>query len=38
MKTAVLLGFGLTEAKAAELLERHDGNLRLAIDASRKHE
>jgi N-acetylmuramic acid 6-phosphate etherase len=32
VKTAVLLGFGLTPAEAAVVLERHKGNLRPAID------
>jgi N-acetylmuramic acid 6-phosphate etherase len=31
VKLAVLLGFGLTTDEAAKALERHDGNLRLAI-------
>lgn len=32
VKVAVLLGLGLAEAAAAELLGRHGGNLRLAIE------
>src|SRR6185437_1805597 len=32
LKTAILLGFGLTRVEAAELLKRHSGNLRAAID------
>ena len=32
VKTAVLLGFGFTLAEAADVLERHGGNLRAAID------
>jgi N-acetylmuramic acid 6-phosphate etherase len=32
VKTAVLLGFGLTPSEAAVVLERHKGNLRPAID------
>ena len=31
LKTAVLLGFGAPRSKAAQLLERHGGNLRSAI-------
>src|SRR6185436_2193937 len=31
VKTAVLLGFGLDRSKAAQLLQRHGGNLRSAI-------
>jgi N-acetylmuramic acid 6-phosphate (MurNAc-6-P) etherase len=31
VKIAVLLGLGLAEAEAADVLQRHDGNLRLAI-------
>ena len=34
VKTAVLLGFGLAEAEAAAALQRHGGNLRLAIKES----
>ena len=33
VKIAVLLGFGLTQAEAAELLRCNGGNLRVAIDA-----
>jgi N-acetylmuramic acid 6-phosphate etherase len=32
LKTAILLGFGLSRSGAAELLKRHGGNLRAAID------
>ena len=32
LKTAILLGFGLSRGGAAELLKRHGGNLRAAID------
>jgi N-acetylmuramic acid 6-phosphate etherase len=35
VKTAVLLGLGLGRGDAAQLLRRHDGNLRKAIDAPR---
>ncbi len=31
VKTAILLGFGLRPADAAQVLRRHDGNLRMAI-------
>lgn len=34
VKVAVLLGLGLGEAEAVEVLQRHDGNLRLAINHS----
>jgi len=34
VKTAVLLGLGLSRSEAAQLLQRHGGNLRAAIDAS----
>jgi N-acetylmuramic acid 6-phosphate etherase len=34
LKTAVLLGLGLDKSEAAELLQRHGGNLRAVIDAS----
>ena len=34
VKTAVLLGFGLDRSEAAQLLQRHGGNLRSAIDES----
>jgi len=36
VKTAVMLGFGLGPAEAAALLERHDGNLRHAVDEVRR--
>lgn len=32
LKTAILLGFGLSRVEAAHLLKRHSGNLRAAID------
>jgi N-acetylmuramic acid 6-phosphate etherase len=32
VKVAILLGFGLTPVDAAQVLSRHDGNLRMAID------
>jgi N-acetylmuramic acid 6-phosphate etherase len=32
VKTAVLLGFGLTSSEASVVLERHQGNLRPAVD------
>jgi N-acetylmuramic acid 6-phosphate etherase len=34
VKTAILLGFGLGRAEAAELLRRHGGNLRKTINES----
>jgi N-acetylmuramic acid 6-phosphate etherase len=34
VKTAVLLGLGLGRSEAAQLLQRHGGNLRSAINAS----
>ena len=34
MKTAVLLGLGLGRSEAAQLLQRHGGNLRSAIKES----
>jgi N-acetylmuramic acid 6-phosphate etherase len=34
VKTAVLLGLGLSRSEAAQLLQRHGGNLRSAIDES----
>ena len=38
LKTAILLGLGATRAAAGELLQRHGGNLRAAIDEhSRGH-
>ena len=36
LKTAVLIGLGLPLGDAAQLLERHAGNLRAAINAARK--
>jgi N-acetylmuramic acid 6-phosphate etherase len=33
VKTAVLLGLGLGHSEAAQLLQRHGGNLRSAINA-----
>ena len=35
VKTAILLGFGLGRSDAAQLLQRHGGNLRAAIDESK---
>ena len=35
MKTAILIGFGLGRSDAAQLLQRHGGNLRSAIDESK---
>ncbi len=35
LKTAILIGFGLPRGKAAQLLERHAGNLRAAINESK---
>src|SRR6266851_2730434 len=35
VKTAVLLGLGLSRSEAAQLLKRHGGNLRSAIDESK---
>jgi N-acetylmuramic acid 6-phosphate etherase len=35
LKTAVLIGLGLPRSEAAQLLERHAGNLRAAINASK---
>ena len=37
VKVAVLLGFGLAPAEAADLLQKHGGNLRLAIDRIADH-
>src|SRR5262249_3814037 len=37
VKTAVLLGLGLARGEAAQLLKRHEGNLRSAINAC-KHD
>ena len=34
VKTAVLLGFGLGRSEAVQLLQRHGGNLRSAINES----
>jgi N-acetylmuramic acid 6-phosphate etherase len=34
VKTAVLLGFGLSRSEADQLLQRHNGNLRSAINES----
>jgi N-acetylmuramic acid 6-phosphate etherase len=36
VKTAVLLGFGLDPDEAAAVLERHEGNLRHAVDELRR--
>jgi N-acetylmuramic acid 6-phosphate etherase len=35
VKTAILIGFGLNRSEAAQLLQRHGGNLRSAINASK---
>jgi N-acetylmuramic acid 6-phosphate etherase len=35
VKTAILIGFGLDRSEAAQLLRRHGGNLRSAIDESK---
>jgi N-acetylmuramic acid 6-phosphate etherase len=35
VKTAILLGFGLGRSEAAQLLQRHGGNLRSAINESK---
>jgi N-acetylmuramic acid 6-phosphate etherase len=37
VKTAVLLGLGLGRSEATQLLQRHDGNLRSAINARKDH-
>ena len=34
VKTAILIGFGLGRGEAAQLLQRHGGNLRSAINES----
>jgi N-acetylmuramic acid 6-phosphate etherase len=36
VKIAVLLGFGLQADRTAALLQKHDGNLRLAIDSIKR--
>ena len=36
VKTAVLIGFGLDRSEATKLLQRHGGNLRSAINESKK--
>jgi N-acetylmuramic acid 6-phosphate etherase len=36
VKTAILVGFGLSRAQATQLLQRHGGNLRSVINASKK--
>jgi N-acetylmuramic acid 6-phosphate etherase len=38
VKTAVLLGFGLSRGQATDLLQRHGGNLRSAINESAGHD
>jgi N-acetylmuramic acid 6-phosphate etherase len=38
VKTAILLGLGFDHNEAAQLLERHGGNLRAAISASTGHD
>jgi len=35
VKTAILIGFGLSRSDAAQLLQRHGGNLRSAINESK---
>jgi N-acetylmuramic acid 6-phosphate etherase len=35
VKTAILIGFGLSRSEAARLIQRHGGNLRSAINASK---
>jgi N-acetylmuramic acid 6-phosphate etherase len=35
VKTAILIGFGSSPSNAAKLLQRHGGNLRAAINASK---
>ena len=35
LKTAVLIGFGLPGTEAAQLLQRHAGNLRAAINETK---
>jgi N-acetylmuramic acid 6-phosphate etherase len=35
VKTAVLIGFGLDRTKATQLLQRHGGNLRAAINETK---
>ena len=35
VKTAILIGFGLGRSDAAQLLQRHGGNLRSAINESK---
>jgi len=37
VKSAILLGFGLTVDKAADILERHQGNLRAVLDEIGRH-
>ena len=36
VKTAILLGLGLDLSEAAQLLQRHGGNLRSAINESKR--
>jgi N-acetylmuramic acid 6-phosphate etherase len=38
VKTAVLIGLGLDRSEATQLLQRYAGNLRSAINASKKHD
>jgi N-acetylmuramic acid 6-phosphate etherase len=35
VKTAILIGIGLSRSDAAQLLQRHGGNLRSAVDAAK---
>jgi len=37
VKSAILLGFGLTVDKAVDILERHQGNLRAVLDEIGRH-
>jgi N-acetylmuramic acid 6-phosphate etherase len=36
LKTAILLGLGLSGSEAAQMLKRHGGNLRAAIEDSKR--
>lgn len=38
VKTAVLLGLGLSRTEAAQLLERHGGSLRVALNELQRHD
>jgi N-acetylmuramic acid 6-phosphate etherase len=37
LKTAILIGLGLSRSEAAQLLQRHGGNLRSAINATTRN-